>query len=109
MDGVPRILIAGGGYAGVAALAELRDMALDASARCPGLSHRAMRRVLVEAADRILPEVGTAMADHAAALLRRRNKQPPRLAGPPQLALAEAADDGPAAARCLRLDPGAAV
>ena len=39
MDGVPRILIVGGGYAGVEALAELQDMALDASARYPGLSH----------------------------------------------------------------------
>ncbi len=63
----------GGGYAGVEALAELQDMAFDACARYPELSHREMRWVLVEAADRILPEVGEAMADHTAALLRRRH------------------------------------
>jgi NADH:ubiquinone reductase (H+-translocating) len=32
-----------------------------------------MRWVLVEAADRILPEVSPAMADYTAALLRRRH------------------------------------
>jgi len=63
----------GGGYAGVEALAELQDMAFDASARYPELSHREMRWVLVEAADRILPEVSPTMADYTAALLRRRH------------------------------------
>ena len=63
----------GGGYAGVEALAELQDMAFDACARYPELSHREMRWVLVEAADRILPEVSPAMADYTAALLRRRH------------------------------------
>ena len=62
----------GGGYAGVEALAELQDMAFDACARYPELSHREMHWVLVEAADRILPEVGPAMADYTAALLRAR-------------------------------------
>jgi NADH:quinone reductase (non-electrogenic) len=63
----------GGGYAGVEALAELQDMAFDACARYPELSHREMRWILVEAADRILPEVSPAMADYTAALLRRRH------------------------------------
>jgi len=66
-------VFAGGGYAGVEALAELQDMAFDACARYPELSHREMRWVLVEAADRILPEVSPAMADYTAALLRRRH------------------------------------
>ena len=66
-------VFAGGGYAGVEALAELQDMAFDASARYPELSHREMRWILVEAADRILPEVSPAMADYTAALLRRRH------------------------------------
>lgn len=63
----------GGGYAGVEALAELQDMAFDACARYPEFSHRDMRWVLVEAADRILPEVSTKMADYTTALLRRRH------------------------------------
>ncbi|HET9967730.1 MAG TPA: FAD-dependent oxidoreductase [Streptosporangiaceae bacterium] len=63
----------GGGYAGVEALAELQDMAFDACARYPELRHNEMRWMLVEAADRILPEVGPAMADYTAALLRRRH------------------------------------
>jgi NADH:ubiquinone reductase (H+-translocating) len=66
-------VFAGGGYAGVEALAELQDMAFDACARYPELSHREMRWVLAEAADRILPEVSPAMADYTAALLRRRH------------------------------------
>jgi NADH dehydrogenase len=63
----------GGGYAGVEALAELQDMAFDACARYPELSHREMRWILVEAADRILPEVGPALAGYTAGLLRRRH------------------------------------
>ncbi|HCU91729.1 MAG TPA: NADH dehydrogenase FAD-containing subunit [Actinobacteria bacterium] len=66
-------VFAGGGYAGVEALAELQDMAFDACARYPELSRREMRWILVEAADRILPEVSPAMADYTAALLRRRH------------------------------------
>ena len=63
----------GGGYAGVEALAELQDMAFDACARYPELSPRDMRWILVEAADRILPEVSTKMAGYTTALLRRRH------------------------------------
>ena len=66
-------VFAGGGYAGVEALAELQDMAFDACDRYPELSHREMRWILVEAADRILPEVSPAMADYTAARLRRRH------------------------------------
>jgi len=63
----------GGGYAGVEALAELQDMAFDACSHYPELSHREMRWVLVEAANRILPEVSPAMAGYTAALLRSRH------------------------------------
>ncbi len=63
----------GAGYAGVEALAELQDMAFDACARYPEFSPRDMRWILVEAADRILPEVSTAMAGDTTALLRRRH------------------------------------
>lgn len=47
----------GGGYAGIEALAELEDMARDAIRYYPGLSAGDMRWVLVEATQRILPEV----------------------------------------------------
>ncbi len=62
----------GGGFAGVEALAELEDMARDASRHYPGLDPRQMHWVLVEAADRILPEVGESMSRYTADLLRRR-------------------------------------
>ena len=62
----------GGGYAGVEALAELQDMAHDACERYPEISRGEMRWVLVEAADRILPEVSAAMGNYTAGLLRRR-------------------------------------
>ncbi len=71
--GALTFVFAGGGYAGVEALAELQDMAFDACARYPELSHREMRWILVEAADRILPEVSPAMADYTVAPLRRRH------------------------------------
>ncbi len=51
----------GGGFAGVEALAEVEDMTRDAIAYYPGISPEDLRFVLVEAADRILPEVGAAM------------------------------------------------
>ena len=51
----------GGGYAGVEALAELEDMARDACRSYPGIERSDMRWVLVEATDRILPEVGPEM------------------------------------------------
>jgi NADH dehydrogenase FAD-containing subunit/nitrite reductase/ring-hydroxylating ferredoxin subunit len=66
-------VFAGGGYAGVEALAELQDMAFGACARYPELSPRDMRWILVEAADRILPEVSTKMAGYTTDLLRRRH------------------------------------
>lgn len=51
----------GGGYAGIEALAELEDMARDACRSYPGIERSDMRWVLVEATDRILPEVGPEM------------------------------------------------
>lgn len=62
----------GGGYAGVEAIAELQDMARDASASIPGLGADELRWVLVEASDRILPEVGAAMGRYTVELLRQR-------------------------------------
>jgi NADH dehydrogenase len=51
----------GGGYAGIEALGELEDMAGDAKKMYPELAESPMRWVLVEALQRILPEVGPDM------------------------------------------------
>ena len=48
----------GGGYAGIEALAEMEDMARDALRYYPSWTPDDMRWVLVEATQRILPEVG---------------------------------------------------
>jgi NADH dehydrogenase len=62
----------GGGYAGVEALGELEDMARDACRYYPELDAKDMRWVLIEASDRILPEVGPDMGKWTVEALRRR-------------------------------------
>jgi len=62
----------GGGYAGVEALGELEDLARDAISQYPDLEPSEMRWVLVDAADRILPELPERLASYAADELRRR-------------------------------------
>jgi NADH dehydrogenase len=62
----------GGGYAGVEALAELEDMARDACRYYPDLDADSMRWVLVEASDKILPEVGEDMGRWTVDALRSR-------------------------------------
>jgi NADH dehydrogenase len=61
----------GGGYAGVEALAELQDMAVDALRYYPYLKREHMRWLLVEAAGRILPEVGPEMGRYTVEELER--------------------------------------
>ncbi|HVA60991.1 MAG TPA: NAD(P)/FAD-dependent oxidoreductase [Mycobacteriales bacterium] len=63
-------LFVGGGYAGVEALAELEDMARSALPLYPRLSDRDMRWVLVEAAERILPEVSPDLSAYTTDRLR---------------------------------------
>ncbi|GAA3139307.1 NAD(P)/FAD-dependent oxidoreductase [Planomonospora alba] len=62
----------GGGYAGVEALAELEDMARDACRYFPSIHPGDMHWVLVEATDRILPEVGPDMGRWTIEQLRAR-------------------------------------
>ncbi|MFC4911062.1 NAD(P)/FAD-dependent oxidoreductase [Actinomadura gamaensis] len=62
----------GGGFAGVEALAELEDMAKDACRWYPTVRHEDMRWMMVEAADRILPEVGPEMGNWTVEALRGR-------------------------------------
>lgn len=51
-------LVVGGGYAGIEALAELADMARYASRYYENIDREDIRWVLVEASERIMPEVG---------------------------------------------------
>jgi NADH:ubiquinone reductase (H+-translocating) len=62
----------GGGYAGVEALAELEDMARFATRYYENITAADMRWVLVEAADRILPEVGDDMGRYTVDRLTER-------------------------------------
>ncbi|MCW2881211.1 MAG: dehydrogenase [Sphaerisporangium sp.] len=62
----------GAGFAGVEALAELEDMATEACRYFPAVRPGDMRWMLVEATDKILPEVGVEMGAWTAEQLRRR-------------------------------------
>jgi NADH:ubiquinone reductase (H+-translocating) len=62
----------GGGYAGLEALAELQDFAADAMDCYPRARLHGMRWVLVEASDRVLPEIDRELADYALRELRGR-------------------------------------
>ncbi|HEY8000979.1 MAG: NAD(P)/FAD-dependent oxidoreductase [Vicinamibacteria bacterium] len=62
----------GGGYSGLEALAELQDFAADAMDRYPRARLQGMRWILVEATDRVLPEVPADLADYALRELRGR-------------------------------------
>jgi len=62
----------GGGYAGLEALAELQDFAVDAIERYPRARLQGMNWILIEAMDRVLPETDADLAEYAAAQLRGR-------------------------------------
>ena len=63
----------GGGYAGVEALAELEDMARYACRYYPNISQEDLRWVLVEASNRIMPEVSVGLSAYTAKRLRERS------------------------------------
>ena len=67
----------GGGYAGVEALGETEDMLRSATRYYPDVSADELRFVLVEAADRILPEVGEEMGRYTVERLRRARHRGP--------------------------------
>ena len=62
----------GAGYAGVEALAELSDLALDALRSYPTLRATPTHWVLVDAAPKILPEIPSRLGEYAAEQLERR-------------------------------------
>ena len=62
----------GAGYAGLEGLAELQDFAADIIDLYPRCRLQGMRWMLVEARDRIMPEIPPTLADFAARELRGR-------------------------------------
>jgi NADH:quinone reductase (non-electrogenic) len=62
----------GAGYAGLEGLAELQDFAADVIQRYPRARLHGVRFLLVEATDRVLPEIQPDLAAFATAELRRR-------------------------------------
>ncbi|MEV4509393.1 NAD(P)/FAD-dependent oxidoreductase [Dactylosporangium sp. NPDC049525] len=62
----------GGGYAGIEALAEMEDMVRGALRYYPEIPQEDVRFILVEAAQRILPEVGPEMGAYTVVQLTRR-------------------------------------
>ena len=62
----------GAGYAGVEALAELSDLVRDALRHYPTLRDEPQHWVLIDAAEKILPEIPTRLGDYAAHQLARR-------------------------------------
>ncbi|MGR6971334.1 NAD(P)/FAD-dependent oxidoreductase [Streptomyces cynarae] len=72
-DAALTFVFVGGGFAGVEALGELEDMARYAARYYHNVKPEDMRWILVEASDRILPEVGEEMGRYTVTELRRRN------------------------------------
>jgi NADH:ubiquinone reductase (H+-translocating) len=62
----------GAGYAGVEALAELSDLVRDALRFYPELKRAAQHWVLIDAAEKILPEIPTRLGEYAATQLAAR-------------------------------------
>ncbi|GAA1106506.1 NAD(P)/FAD-dependent oxidoreductase [Nocardiopsis composta] len=62
----------GGGFAGAEAIAELEDMARDATRIYPSISVDDLHFYLIEVADKILPEVGPEVGEKALNQMRRR-------------------------------------
>jgi NADH dehydrogenase len=72
-DAALTFVFVGGGYAGVEALGELEDMARYTARYYHNVQPEDMKWILVEASNRILPEVGEEMGKYTITQLRRRN------------------------------------
>jgi NADH dehydrogenase len=71
-DELLTFVFVGGGYAGLEALAELQDFAADAMDNYPRARLHGMRWVLVEATNRVLPEIDLELSEYALRELRGR-------------------------------------
>ena len=67
-----RFVFVGAGYAGLEGLAELQDFAADVIERYPRARLDGVRFMLVEAKDRVMPEIPPTLAAFASAELRKR-------------------------------------
>lgn len=65
-------VVAGGGFSGVECIAEMDDFLKKAVRAFPNISRSDLRMVLVQSADRILPEMKENLAAYADKLLRKR-------------------------------------
>jgi NADH dehydrogenase len=65
-------LFVGAGYAGLEGVAELQDMVADVIDRYPRCRMDGTRWILVEAMDRVMPEISPGLADFATSELRAR-------------------------------------
>jgi len=65
-------VVVGAGYAGLEGIAELQDFAADVIDLYPRARLQGMRFILVEARDRVMPEISPSLAAAATAELRRR-------------------------------------
>jgi NADH:quinone reductase (non-electrogenic) len=64
-EGMLTFVVAGGGFAGVETVAELRDFALAAQSFYRNVRPQEVRVLLVHSGARILPEIGESLADYA--------------------------------------------
>src|SRR4051794_2381133 len=71
-DALLGFVFVGAGYAGLEGIAELQDLAADVMDLYPRARLHGMRFMLVEARDRVMPEISSDLADTATAELRRR-------------------------------------
>lgn len=72
LDELLTFVFVGGGYAGLEALAELQDFAVDALKMYPAAREHGMRWMLIEAGPRVLAELDPGLADYTVRQLRGR-------------------------------------
>ncbi len=72
LDELLTFAFVGGGYAGLEALAELQDFAVDALEMYPAAREHGMRWMLIEAGPRVLNEIDAGLADYTVRQLRKR-------------------------------------
>ena len=65
-------VVGGGGFSGVECIAELHDFLISAVSSYPSIKVQDLRVVLLQSADRILPELGASLAKYAQNILEQR-------------------------------------
>ncbi len=65
-------VVGGGGFSGVECIAELNDFLTSAIKAYPGIKREEIRCVLLQSANRILPELGASLAAYAQEILENR-------------------------------------